>query len=230
MAQWLSWLISTSHDIQKHHDHDLQENMLQERFERAFFFCYVWTSFPFQKYPPLHRFHIDPFKPWGLYHLQIKRWKSPTQILGSTGWCWCFALEVSHRSEVSLAEETTMRLPVEHFKTLSEGRLDFKQDRVGTWSWFSSNFWVHCCELLIRVSLCQEHQLKLLTGKVHPSLARPKISRTMREGFSTYLEISFQFSCPARGLFVNIWCLCIGANDADFTQPHHKWWVGEEVL
>ena len=28
----------------------------------------------------------------------------------------------------------------------------------------------------------KEHQLKVLTGKVHPSLARPKIGKTMREG------------------------------------------------
>lgn len=51
--------------------------------------------------------------------------------------------------------EATMRLPLEHFQTLSQGRLDFKQ----------------------------EHQLKVLTGKVHPSLARPKIGKTMREGY-----------------------------------------------
>jgi hypothetical protein len=28
----------------------------------------------------------------------------------------------------------------------------------------------------------KEHKLKVLTGKVHPSLARPKIGKTMREG------------------------------------------------
>jgi len=67
----------------------------------------------------------------------------------------CPSLPSADKTLKKSNSETTMRLPVEHFKTLSEGRLDFKQ----------------------------EHQLKLLTGKVHPSLARPKISRTMREGY-----------------------------------------------
>lgn len=48
-----------------------------------------------------------------------------------------------------------MRLPLNAFRELSEGRLDFRE----------------------------EHHLKMLTGKVHPSLARPKITKTMREGY-----------------------------------------------
>ncbi|CAK9001950.1 Protein yippee-like 5, partial [Durusdinium trenchii] len=53
------------------------------------------------------------------------------------------------------SSESSMRLPLNAFRELSEGRLDFRE----------------------------EHHLKMLTGKVHPSLARPKITKTMREGY-----------------------------------------------
>lgn len=37
---------------------------------------------------------------------------------------------------ILLSKEATMRLPLEHFQTLSQGRLDFKQDPrpdIGAW-------------------------------------------------------------------------------------------------
>ncbi len=212
-----------------------------ERFERT---LDVWASFPKEISTTTSTdFHIDPFKPWGLYHLQIKRWRSPTQILGSTeslmvpmpverflqvvSTVWwgdhdatsggafqnsqwgAFGFQAGQRWGSGVDSHLKM-VPDMEIWFMTYLTVDFlfwwelhhfggemlceNNERRGSFKPFLLKYVLMWCGFLIRVSsLCQEHQLKLLTGKVHPSLARPKISRTMREGFSTHLEISVQF-------------------------------------